>query len=163
MYTKCCILYIVYCASFKTKSRHKSPAWKPRHTIHLKNKTASVKIILTKCLSKVTLRKIIVISLLSVMKLGYPTENTHWVGLTIILKAIVHQLWIYNIFVVSQRKKHFLWKVHLDKTTLTRNNWENRVLKVSPTEYCHMVWIIRNRVFQSRTQWPKFRTSISLK
>ena len=25
---------------------------------------------------------------------------------------------------MSQQKKHFLWKVHLDKTTLSRNNWE---------------------------------------
>ena len=48
------------------------------------------------------------------------------------VKGIVHQFWIYNIFFVPHRKKHFLWKVHLDKTTLTRNNWEKRVHKVSP-------------------------------
>ena len=42
----------------------------------------------------------------------------------IYIKGIVHQFRIYNIFFVPQRKKHFLWKVHLDKTTLTRNNWE---------------------------------------
>ena len=36
-----------------------------------------------------------------------------------------------NILFVSQQKKHFLWMVHLDKTTLTPNNWENRVIKVS--------------------------------
>ena len=28
-------------------------------------------------------------------------------------------------FFVSQQKKHFSWKVYLDKPTLTRNNWEN--------------------------------------
>ena len=42
---------------------------------------------------------------------------------------------------MPQQKKHFLWKVHLDKTTLTRNNWENRVLKVSPTEYCYIYYV----------------------
>ena len=34
----------------------------------------------------------------------------------------------------------FYEKVHLDKTTLTRNNWENRVHKVSPTEYYHIYY-----------------------
>ena len=53
-------------------------------------------------------------------------------------KGIVHQFWIYNIFSVFQQKKHFLWKVHLDKTTITRNNWESRVLKVSLTKYCYI-------------------------
>ena len=43
-----------------------------------------------------------------------------------VIKGIVHQFWIYNIFFVPYRKKHFLWKVHLDKTTLTRNNWEKK-------------------------------------
>ena len=55
-----------------------------------------------------------------------------------IAEGIVHQFWIYNIFFVSQQKKHFLWKVHLDEIPLTRNNGENRVLKVSPTEYCYI-------------------------
>ena len=41
-----------------------------------------------------------------------------------LLKGTVHQFWIYNIFLVSQQKKHFLYWVHLDKTTLTRSNWE---------------------------------------
>jgi len=36
------------------------------------------------------------------------------------LKGIVRQFWIYNILFVSQLKKHFLRRVHLDKTTLTR-------------------------------------------
>ena len=57
------------------------------------------------------------------------------------LKGIAHQFWIYNIFFVNQQKKHFLWKVYLNKTTLTRNNWENRVLKVSPIEYCCIYYI----------------------
>ena len=57
------------------------------------------------------------------------------------LKGIVHQLWIYNIFFVSKQKKHFLLLVHLDKTTLTRNNWENRVLKGNPSKYCYIYYI----------------------
>ena len=53
--------------------------------------------------------------------------------LTSVFKLIAHQFWIYDIFFVSQQKKHFLWMAHLDKTTLARNNWDNRVPKVSPT------------------------------
>ena len=53
-----------------------------------------------------------------------------------IIKGITLPFWIYNIFFLSQQKKHFLWKVHLDETTLTQNNWGDRVRKVSPTEYC---------------------------
>ena len=41
-----------------------------------------------------------------------------------VFKGIVHQFEIYNIVIVSQRKKHFLKKGHLDKTFLTRNNWD---------------------------------------
>ena len=52
----------------------------------------------------------------------------------VFLEWIIQKFWIYNIFFVSQQKKHFLWRVHLDKTTLTRNNLENWVLIVSPTE-----------------------------
>ena len=40
------------------------------------------------------------------------------------LKGIVHRFWMNNIFIVPQREKHFSWKVHLDKTTLTQNNRE---------------------------------------
>ena len=61
-------------------------------------------------------------------------------------KGIVHQFWIYNIFFVPHRKKHFLWKVHLDKTTLTQNNSENRVLKVSP-------FYIYNVYNSTRSDW----------
>ena len=67
----------------------------------------------------------------------------HWVYR---LKRIVHQIWIYKIFFVSQRRKHFLLKIHLDKTTLTRKNWENKVLKVSPTEYCYILYNIWHRM-----------------
>ena len=51
-------------------------------------------------------------------------------------KGIVHQFWIYKVFFVSQQKKWFLWKVHLDKTTLTRNNWEKWCSK-----YCYVYYI----------------------
>ena len=54
------------------------------------------------------------------------------------LKGIVHQFWKYITFFRATTKETFLWKVHLDKTALTRNNWENRMLKVSPTEYCYI-------------------------
>ena len=52
------------------------------------------------------------------------------------IKGIVHQFWIYNIFNVAQQKKHFLLKIHLDKTTLTWNNWEKWGSK-SVREYIH--------------------------
>ena len=42
---------------------------------------------------------------------------------------------------MSGQKKHFLWKVHLDEITLKQNNWENSVLKVSPTEYFYVYCI----------------------
>ena len=62
-----------------------------------------------------------------------PKRNDQRVLLTD-FKEIIHQFWIYNIFFVPQQKKHLLWKVHLDKTTLTQDNRE-RVLKVSPTHF----------------------------
>ena len=31
---------------------------------------------------------------------------------------------------MSQQKKHFLWKVHLDKTTLARNKWCSKSVRV---------------------------------
>ena len=51
-----------------------------------------------------------------------------FVHLVLDFRVIVHQFWIYKMCFVFQQKKHYLYKVHLDKTTLTRNNWENRVL-----------------------------------
>ena len=45
---------------------------------------------------------------------------------------------------MPHRKKHFLWKVHLDKTTLTRNIWEKRVHKASPTEDYYIYYILYN-------------------
>ena len=66
----------------------------------------------------------------------------HWgVNFLRVLKGIVHQFWIYNICFVALPKKHFLWKVHLAKTTLTRNNWEKRVHKVTPTEDYYIYYI----------------------
>ena len=56
----------------------------------------------------------------------------------LLLIGIVHQFRIY-IFFLCQQKKSFLWKVHLDITSL--RNWENRVAKVSPTEYCYLSYI----------------------
>jgi len=55
-----------------------------------------------------------------------------------VLKRIVHQIWIYDIFFVFHQKKHFLWKVNLDKINLKLNKWENRMLKVSSTEDCYI-------------------------
>ena len=66
----------------------------------------------------------------------------------VLLKGIVHQFWIYNIFLVSQQKKHILHKVHFNKTTLTRNNLEKRVLKVSPTKYFYVYLYITRTDFE---------------
>ena len=54
---------------------------------------------------------------------------------------------------MSQQEKHFLWRVHLDKTTLTRNNWENRVLKVSRTEYCYIYYTSSFAAIRVLGQW----------
>ena len=57
---------------------------------------------------------------------------------------LLHKLFLWiNLqhFFVSQQKKHILWEVYIDKITLTHNNWENWVLKVSPTEYCCICYI----------------------
>ena len=62
----------------------------------------------------------------------------------VIFKGIAHQFWIYNIFFVSQRKKHFLWKVHLNKTTLTRYNWE---------KWCS--WCKKLNVFMTHLDWTQ--------
>ena len=56
-------------------------------------------------------------------------------------------------FFVSQQEKHFSWKVHLNKATLTQNNRENRVLKVSPTEYCY--------IYNTDWLWAPFFSIIS--
>ena len=69
----------------------------------------------------------------------------------VFLKGIIHQFWIYNIFFVPHRKKHFLWKVHLDKTTLTRKNWEKRMHKVSPTKYYYIYYIYNTDCFITRS------------
>ena len=63
----------------------------------------------------------------------------------LIFKGIVHQFWIYNSFFVSQQNEHFLWKVHLDKTTLTRINKESNLFKVSPTEFCYIYYMYITR------------------
>jgi len=55
------------------------------------------------------------------------------------LKALFINLSICH-FLMSQQKKT-LWKVHLDKTTLKRGNWENRMLKVGLTEYSYIYFI----------------------
>ena len=54
------------------------------------------------------------------------------------LKGLFTNFEYITFFFVSQQKKHFLWKVHLDKTTLTRNNWENRGVKFSQVECCYI-------------------------
>ena len=77
-----------------------------------------------------------------------------------LIKRIVHQFWIFNIFFIPLEKKHFLWKVHLDKTTLTQNNWEIRVLKVSLTEYCYIYYIARTDFEHNISQL--FRVSVVL-
>ena len=59
------------------------------------------------------------------------------------LKGIVHQFWIYKKNFRVSTKTAFFIEVHLDKTTLTRNDWENRVLKVSPSEYCYIYYIYK--------------------
>ena len=83
-------------------------------------------------------------------------EINVWGPIVSLKGSIVHQFWIYKIFFVSQQKKHFLWKVHLDETTLTRNNWENRVLKVSPTEYCYIY-----NIYNTDWLWAPFYSIIS--
>ena len=65
---------------------------------------------------------------------------TMFIRAVAVFKGIVHQFWIYNIFFVPQRKKHFLWKVHLDKTTLTRNNWEKWCSKSVRVIYIYNIY-----------------------
>ena len=59
----------------------------------------------------------------------------------LILKGIAHQFWINYIF-SCLNKRNISYKRSISiKTTLTWNIWENRVLKVSPTEYCYIYHI----------------------
>ena len=84
------------------------------------------------------------------------TETVDQHQLSQVLEGIVYQFWMNNIFVVSQQKKHFLWKVYLDETTLTQNNGENRVLKVSPTKFCYIYYI-----YNTEWLWAPFFSIIS--
>ena len=67
----------------------------------------------------------------------------------ICLEGLFTNLEYITFFSCLNRKKHFSWEVDLVKTTLTRNNWENRLLKFSPTEYCYKYIII----YKYNTDW----------
>ena len=49
----------------------------------------------------------------------------------LIHKGIVHQFWKYNIFLCLSGRNIFCKMSISIKQLLTRNNWENRVLKIS--------------------------------
>ena len=64
-----------------------------------------------------------------------------WLLSNSFLKGLLTNFEYITFFFVPLQKKHFLWRLHLDKTSLTRNNRENKVLKVTPTEYLYIYYI----------------------
>ena len=71
--------------------------------------------------------------------------NQYW---SISLKGLFTNFEYITFFFVSKQKKHFLCKVHVSKRTLTRNNLEKRVLKVSPTKYFYVYLYITRTDFE---------------
>ena len=62
-------------------------------------------------------------------------------------KGFVPHFWIYNIFVCLNKRNIFYERSISIKTTLTRNDSENRVLNVRLTEYCYIYYI------DDKTNW----------
>ena len=63
-------------------------------------------------------------------------------------KGIVHQFWINKFVFVSQQKKILLWKVHLDKTALTWNNWEKWCSKSVRVIYIIFITVLGRTDFE---------------
>ena len=62
---------------------------------------------------------------------------------------------------LNKKKQFFLWKVHLNKTILTRNNWENRSKSVRPSTVIYTIYITRTDFEHHFSQLFRIRVVLS--